>query len=217
MTGMRKTKRMERELSVEKTEAILDGAMQEFLVHGYAATSMDKIASAAGVSKATVYSHFQDKVGLFTALIQRMACKKALFGQELLQSSQGDPSLALRQFANQMLDNIAADPQILTFIRLVVGESGRFPELAQAFVKNVEKPSLDLLTQYLDSHPDLQIPDPEVAARAFIGTMIHFVLMGQMLHGSSILPMERERLLNHLLTLIIGNHQRQNHPSQAIS
>jgi TetR/AcrR family transcriptional regulator of autoinduction and epiphytic fitness len=212
-TAMRKNKRAERELSNEKAQAILDGAMQEFLVHGYAATSMDKIAAAAGVSKATVYSHFQDKVGLFTVLIQRMACKKELFAQELLQSTQGDPNLALRQFANQMLDNIAADPQILTFIRLVIGESGRFPELAQAFVKNIEKPSLDLLTQYLGTHPDLQFSDPEVAARAFIGTMIHFVLMGQVLHGSSILPMERERLLDHLLNLIIRSHQRQMRPS----
>jgi len=39
--------------------------------HGYAATSMDRVAIAAGVST-TVYSHFQDKEGLFTALIQRL-------------------------------------------------------------------------------------------------------------------------------------------------
>lgn len=216
-TEMKKTKRIERDLSIEKTEAILDGAMQEFLVHGYAATSMDKIAAAAGVSKATVYSHFHDKVGLFTALIQRMACRKALFGMQELQSTQGDPALALRQFANQMLDNIAADPQILTFIRLVIGESGRFPELAQAFVENVEKPGLELLTRYLATHPDFQFPDPEIAARAFIGTLIHFVLIERVLHGSSILPMERERLLNHLLDLIVCSHQQshrqQVHPS----
>ncbi|HAG82353.1 MAG TPA: TetR family transcriptional regulator, partial [Cyanobacteria bacterium UBA12227] len=52
---MKKPKSVERELSAEKTEAILDGAMQEFLAHGYAATSMDKVAATAGVSKATVY------------------------------------------------------------------------------------------------------------------------------------------------------------------
>jgi TetR/AcrR family transcriptional regulator, regulator of autoinduction and epiphytic fitness len=213
MTGMKKTKRVERELSIEKTEAILDGAMQEFLVHGYAATSMDKIAAAAGVSKATVYSHFQDKTGLFTALIERMACKKALFGMQELQSMQGDPILALRQFANQMLDNITTDPQILTFVRLVIGESGRFPELAQAFVENVEKPGLELLTRYLATHPELQFPDPEVAARAFVGTLIHFVLIDRVLQGSSILPMERERLLNQLLDLVIKSHQQQVHPS----
>lgn len=212
MIDMRKSKRIERDLSVEKTEAILDGAMQEFLIHGYAATSMDKIAAAAGVSKATVYTHFNDKVGLFTVLIQRLAARKALFGLQELHSIQGEPTLVLRQFANRMLDNIAADPQLLTFIRLVIGESGRFPELAQAFVQNVHKPSLDLLTRYLASHPELHFPDPEVAARAFIGTLIHFVLLGQLLHGGDIVPMERERLLNHLLDLIIRSHQQPHTP-----
>ena len=47
--------------------------MQEFLARGYAAASMDRVASIAGVSKATVYSHFGDKEGLFKALVESMA------------------------------------------------------------------------------------------------------------------------------------------------
>ena len=34
-----------------KAEQILQGAMQEFLQHGYTATSMARIAATAGVSK----------------------------------------------------------------------------------------------------------------------------------------------------------------------
>jgi len=74
--GRIKTSNLDRQKSAEKTEAILDGAMREFLTHGYAATSMDRVAAAAGVSKATVYSHFQDKEGLFAALIQQLALQK---------------------------------------------------------------------------------------------------------------------------------------------
>ena len=61
------------ENSKDKVEQILQGAMQEFLVHGYAGTSMDRIAASGGISKATVYSHFQDKQGLFKALVERLA------------------------------------------------------------------------------------------------------------------------------------------------
>jgi len=68
---MGQVKPQDRQLSPEKAEAILEGGMQEFLAHGYAATSMDRVAIAAGL-KATVYSHFQDKEGLFIALIQRL-------------------------------------------------------------------------------------------------------------------------------------------------
>jgi len=52
-----------------KRQAILDAAKALFLTHGYANTSMDAVASEAGVSKLTVYSHFNDKETLFSAAV----------------------------------------------------------------------------------------------------------------------------------------------------
>lgn len=52
----------------EKAEQILQGALSEFLVHGYAGSTMDRIAKSAGVSKQTLYSYFGDKEGLFYSL-----------------------------------------------------------------------------------------------------------------------------------------------------
>ncbi|MBF2025856.1 MAG: TetR/AcrR family transcriptional regulator [Oscillatoriales cyanobacterium C42_A2020_001] len=198
-----------RDLSPEKTQAILDGAMQEFLEHGYAGARVDKIVMAAGVSKATVYRHFPDKEALFTALIQRMAVRKELFQMQNLQSLDEEPVVFLKKYATGMLDNVAGDPQVLTFLRMMIGESGRFPALARAFVKNIEKPSLDLLTKYFASHPKLNIADPEVAARAFIGTLIHFVMLRYVLHGEDIVPIERDRLLDSLLALLLQSNTVQ--------
>ncbi|BAY18328.1 TetR family transcriptional regulator protein [Anabaenopsis circularis NIES-21] len=198
-----KSKSVERDLSPEKTEAILDGAMQEFLEHGYAAARIDKIAVAAGVSKATIYRRFPDKESLFTGLMQQLACKKELFNSTQLQSAQGDVTAFLKSLANKMLNNVADDPQVLTFLRIIIGESGRFPELARAFVQNIEKPILEAMTQYLASHPELELPDPEVAARAFMGTLIHFVILRDVLHSGDIVPMERDRLVDQLVKLII--------------
>ncbi len=200
---MSKSKSVERDLSPEKTEMILDGAMQEFLENGYAAARIDKIAVAAGVSKATIYRRYPDKESLFTALMQQLACKKELFNSAQIQSAQGDPVSLLRSFANRMLEHIADDPQALTFFRIIIGESGRFPELARAFVKNIEKPMLEALTQYLASHPELELPDAEVTARAFVGTLVHFVLLRDIMQSGDIVPMERDRLLDNLVKLII--------------
>ena len=66
----------ERSKSEAKTEAILQGAIAEFLKSGYAATSMDKVAKTAGVSKATIYSHFGDKESLFNAVVQDLVKDK---------------------------------------------------------------------------------------------------------------------------------------------
>ncbi|MDD2103455.1 TetR/AcrR family transcriptional regulator [Pseudomonas putida] len=52
-----------------KRQAILDAAKTLFLTKGYANTSMDAVAAQAGVSKLTVYSHFNDKETLFSAAV----------------------------------------------------------------------------------------------------------------------------------------------------
>lgn len=52
-----------------KRQAILDAAKSLFLSKGYANTSMDAVAGLAGVSKLTVYSHFNDKETLFSAAV----------------------------------------------------------------------------------------------------------------------------------------------------
>ncbi|HTL89075.1 MAG TPA: TetR/AcrR family transcriptional regulator, partial [Leptolyngbya sp.] len=145
-----KPDRAARQLSPEKTEAILEGGMQEFLTHGYAATSMDRVAIAAKVSKATVYSHFQDKESLFTALIQRLVEQKfqSMFGEADAQLLQKPPEFVLRRLADRMLDTGENEPQFLNFMRLIIGESGRFPQLAQTFVTHVERTAFRRVCHY---------------------------------------------------------------------
>ena len=64
------------------------------------------MTAAAGVSKTTVYSYFQDKEGLFTALIERLAQKKylAIFNPQDPQFIAGEPEIVLRRWAGNILD-----------------------------------------------------------------------------------------------------------------
>lgn len=197
----------DRQLSSEKAEAILAGGMQEFLVHGFAATSMDRVATSAGVSKATVYSHFQDKEGLFNVLIRRLVEGKfrSMFDSASNEVQQTDPKIVLRALANRVLDVGMDDPQFLNFMRVILGESGRFPNLARAFVCNIEKTSFNALRQYLTSCSQLNLSDPEATARIFIGTLVHYLIVQEMLHGKDIVPMERDRLIENLVNLIVAN------------
>jgi TetR/AcrR family transcriptional regulator of autoinduction and epiphytic fitness len=195
----------ERDLSPEKNAAILSGAIQEFLGNGYAATSMDKIATAAKVSKATVYSHFQDKENLFKAITQQMAREKcpALDEQFLHQGYQEKPQVYLRNCANRILDSTMRDPDFLAFVRLIIGESGRFPELAKIFVSSFDLVGCERLTEYFISQPQLNIPDPEATARIFIGSLVNFLIIQEMMHGKEIMPMESDRFIDSLIHLII--------------
>lgn len=199
---MTKTKNYNK--SEAKAEAILKGAMQEFLAHGYAGSSMDKVAKTAGVSKATVYSHFGDKQNLFNAVMQNLVKDKfkKIMGLDKPQCLEQDPKIVLSAMATRMLENAKRDRDFQDFVRIIIGESGRFPELAQAYVRNLAKPAIDSLTQYFTSHPNLKLDDPEATVRVMIGTLVYFVMLQEMLHGNDILPLEDERLVKTLTDLI---------------
>ncbi|MCU0544612.1 MAG: TetR/AcrR family transcriptional regulator [Oscillatoriaceae cyanobacterium Prado104] len=197
---MTKTKPIEPDTATDdKNQQILQGAMQEFLTHGYAGTSMDKVAKRGGVSKATVYSYFADKEGLFAALVQRLACEQVYFTVV-----DEEPTVALRLVAETLLDKSKKTPEFLNFVRLIIAESGRFPQLAQTFVKNIAKPGIERLTHYLASREELKLPDPEATARIFIGSLIYFQLLQEMMHGKEIIPMERDRFVDDLLRLVLS-------------
>lgn len=53
-------------------DAILDAAFECFLLYGYRRTSMDEIATAAGISRAAVYLHFPNKHEIFRTLSERI-------------------------------------------------------------------------------------------------------------------------------------------------
>ncbi|WP_299488848.1 TetR/AcrR family transcriptional regulator [Acaryochloris sp. IP29b_bin.137] len=200
-----RTPTSDRQLSGAKRNAILSGAMQEFLAHGYAATTMDRVATAAKVSKATVYSHFKDKEGLFIALVQQLQEQKfqAVYGSPQGQRLQGPPRQVLHHLASTLLANILEDKPFLAFMRLIIGESGRFPELARAFSHHTPRCFLLLLTDYLGSQSGLKLKDPEATARIFIGSLVHYVIFQELLYAREVVPFERDRMIQGLVDLIV--------------
>lgn len=203
--GSDQPQKLAKHKAVDKAGVILAGAMQEFMTCGYAAASMDRIAVAAGVSKPTLYSYFRDKAGLFAALIQQMTQgsrkSRLLEKEQLLQLPLRD---SLKQIATVSLNKMSGKQPLFTLIRLIIGESGRFPALAQTFVRNGEKPMLEELSYLFANHRDLKAGDPEVLARCFHGSIVHYIILQEILHGRDILPMERDRFINGLIDLIVG-------------
>ncbi|MEQ8383770.1 MAG: TetR/AcrR family transcriptional regulator [Coleofasciculus sp. A1-SPW-01] len=188
----------------DKAQAILAGALQVFTKHGYTAASMDRIASAAGVSKPTLYNYFQDKQGLFVALIHQLTQNNSqlILNLPTEPDLQTPPEQVLRQMAMAVLDEFANNPALLTLMRLIIGESERFPELAQTHVREIIKPLMERLSLYLASQPQLNLPDPVVAARIFTGSLVHYLIIQNVMHGSDILPLERDRMVNGLIQLL---------------
>jgi AcrR family transcriptional regulator len=188
-----------------KAKAILTGAFLVFTRQGYSAATMDRIAAAAKVSKTTLYSHFPDKEGLFVALIQDLTQANRQLVFRLLTNAdlQAPPGQVLRQMARQIINNISSNPPLLTLVRLIIGESERFPELGKTFVREIQKPILEQLTLYLTAQRQLPLADPAMAARVFVGTLVHYLVVQKLMHGDEVIPIERDYLVEGLVGLLI--------------
>jgi AcrR family transcriptional regulator len=193
----------------KKAETILAGATQEFMTHGYAATSMNQIATAAKVSKPTLYTYFQDKAGLFVALMDRFTHRQQMLSW--LQDPQTlaeNPTVVLRRLATEILDQFAGEQLSFFMIRTIIGESARFPALARAFVIKTEQQNIQVLSQFLAAHPQVDVADPEIAARVFIGTLVHHIITQKILHGQEVVEIDRDRLITGLVALIVSSPQQ---------
>lgn len=195
----------------DKANAILSGAFEIFTTQGYAAASMTRIAKAAGVSKPTLYSYFEDKEGLFIALVQQLLHKSHETAMNLPSDTAATmpPDVVLRKMATSFLNQAVDNPPFLTLMRLIIGESGQFPELSQTFVRELSKPMLDQLSVFLANHPQLKFSDPEVAARMFAGSMVHYLIVQEMMGGKEIMPLECDRMVDGLVDLMLtGGHYK---------
>lgn len=63
-------RRTQRERSETTVAALVSAARELFANDGYAATSLDAVASAAGVTKGALYHHFEGKRELFRAVYE---------------------------------------------------------------------------------------------------------------------------------------------------
>ena len=60
-----------------------------------------------------------------------------------------------------------------------------------------------MLREYFEACPQPNLADPEASARIFIGAIVHFLIVQEMLHGKDIVPMERDRLIDTLVDSIV--------------
>lgn len=147
---------------------VLAGARDIFMSDGFEGASVDDIARAAGVSKATLYSYFPDKRLLFME-VARVECAR----QAESSLSGIDPKLpiadVLTQAAHHMVGFFTSEFGQRVF-RLCVAESDRFPDLGRAFYESgpaVVRARLIAFMRNGIEKGELQIDDLPLAADQF--------------------------------------------------
>lgn len=175
-------------LMLRKRTAIVDAARQSFLEGGYAQTSMDRIAEAAGVSVKTVYRHFQNKDDLFSAVMQA-ACSIAPERFVTIPSDpQADtdlwidhpPRIALPIVGTGYLQHVLSQEQ-LSLYRVVTRDAHSFPELARRYHDEAIGKRNQIFIEYLNRwrrSEKWRLRDPEGASNVFAALLCAGIFEG---------------------------------------
>ena len=152
-----------------KREQIIKAAKQLFLEQGYTAASVDKVTALAGVSKPTIYSHFENKKALFEAVIDEMTDKMSREVHNI--DFQHDTPARALEHAGRVILECFTHPEYIGLQRLLFAEANRHPELAVAFYEKAIKPLIATLAAHMEELAErgaIRIEEKEEAAQVFI-------------------------------------------------
>jgi AcrR family transcriptional regulator len=166
----------------QTTQRILDGAAAAFAKGGYAGTSMEEIAVAAGVSKLLLYRDFAGKRELYQAVLERT----------LARITQRVPAEPTRESLRELIATARDDPD--GFV-LVFRHAAREPEFA-GYVAEAIRAHVEVSRQMLRTIE----PDPALRrwAAEMTVTITYHAIIAWLEHGD---PRRDDEFYERLLSV----------------
>lgn len=192
-------------LTDRKRQAILKAAAEQFRACGFEATSVDRIAAAAGVSKRTIYNHFPGKEELFAETLVQLFQNGAAALELPYRRERG-----LREQLTELLRQkmaMLADPDFIGLARVAVAEGIRAPDHARAVFARLgereEGPTVWIRAAQADGK--LKPGDPAFASTLLQGQIKTFAFWPQVTLGAPPLgPDEQTRLIEASVSMFLS-------------
>lgn len=148
-------------------QTIIDAACDLFMDLGFQATTMDKVAQQAKISKLSIYRHFENKEALFSAAIaarcQQFAPQSLFAGVE---GSAGEQLLAVGTSLLRLLMN----PEVRNVEAMITADKTNQASLSKLFYEAGPArfiSQIEALLRQLHAKGVLRVPDPLRSARLF--------------------------------------------------
>nr|WP_217345464.1 TetR/AcrR family transcriptional regulator [Noviherbaspirillum sp. L7-7A]MBV0879747.1 TetR/AcrR family transcriptional regulator [Noviherbaspirillum sp. L7-7A] len=132
-----------------RPQELLAAALTLFVERGYAATRLDDVAARAGVSKGTLYLYFASKEELFRAVVRENLVPVLDEAEQIIDGYAGDSANLLREFILGWWQRIGDTP-LAGLTKLMMAESGNFPEVAQFYHDEIISRSDALIVRMLE-------------------------------------------------------------------
>jgi AcrR family transcriptional regulator len=157
-----------------RPEEILDAALELFTEKGFSATRICDVAKKAGISKGTLYLYFESKEAIFRAVVQEMISPELDRVEDMLENYSGSSEELLKQLIRGWWQSVG-ETKLSAIPKLIVSESGNFPELAEFFVNTVVKRARKLFTNAISrgiASGEFNVYEPEAVARLVIAPLV---------------------------------------------
>lgn len=191
----------------ERPREICAAALAVFAEKGFAAARLDEIAQRAGVSKGTLYLYFKDKEELFRAVVRDTVSpnidqvKAALMAADL-------PFAQVAPMFLAKLSSVAATMPLGSVVKMVIGESGNFPELAKVWHDQVVSKALGVMVALIEKaqgRGEVRPGDPRFHAFSLMGPMLMGLMYREVLQPAGGAPIDIEALARqHSDTVLKG-------------
>lgn len=196
---------------VARREQILRSATEMFIAHGYASVSLDAIVREVGGSKTNVYSQFGSKEGLFAAVVEA-ECAELLKRFKAMDIVNMPVAEGLKTLGRQLLA-VLLNERHIAFQRMVISETGRFPELGRVWFANGPQQSREVIARFLRARQikdELRAGDMSLAATFFHDTITFNPNLYAML-GMSPTPGEIDHYLSQAVESFLTGHAMTAH------
>jgi AcrR family transcriptional regulator len=176
-----------------RPQELLNAALDLFVERGFAATRLDDVARAAGVSKGTLYLYFCSKEELFKAVVRESVVPHLGEAEGVMDHFTGDSEQLLRLMMKTWWDNIG-NTKLSGLTKLMIAEAGNFPELARFYQEEVIDRGDKLVSKMLErgmERGEIRQVDLNIAPRILIAPMLMMMVWK---HSQGVCKVEPEQL-----------------------
>ncbi|MCL6739747.1 TetR/AcrR family transcriptional regulator [Sphingomonas sp. RB56-2] len=191
----------------DRPREICAAALEVFAEKGFASAKLDEIAKRAGVSKGTLYLYFADKEQLFRAVIRDAVVPNVeRLRAALIQAGLPFGDLVRLFFSNFV--EVTARVPIGAVAKMVISESGNFPELAKVWHDEVVSKAIGTMTALIEmaqAKGEVRAGDARLHTFSLLGPMLMGILYRQTLEPIGGEPLDLGELAKqHVETVLDG-------------
>ena len=185
---------------------IVAAAFGVFAERGFAAARLDDIAARAGVSKAALYLYFETKEELFRAVVSE-AVAPNLEAIEAAAAQHDGPIEEVIRFLVPSVARVAATSPLGGVVKMVIGESRNFPELARIWHDRLLARIIATISGLIakaQARGEVRTGDPRIYAISLAGPIVLSVLWRETFAPVGVEPFDIEAVAAQHVETVLG-------------